>query len=84
MTLLLAAMLEKMPRVDGNDRVIVGIETGAVSINTGQTLATLTTLGDAVRLQNMGSSGWSRPADAIPLHLANAGAMHIYNNIQVS
>lgn len=77
MTLLLAAILDKLPRVDVNDRMMVNVETG--------TLPTLTTASDLTRLNNMGTTGiTSKPADAIPMHIANAGTMHIYNNIQVS
>lgn len=88
-TLLLCAILEKMPRVDGNDRLIIGNETTqTVAIAAAQTLATVTTLttaSDLTRLNNFGTSGaTSRPADAVPLHMSNAGSMHIYNNIIVS
>lgn len=80
MTLLLAAILEKLPRVDVNDRMTVNVETGTLT-----TLTTLTTASDLTRLNNFGTAGvTSKPADAIPVHLANAGTMHIYNNIQVS
>lgn len=77
MTLLLAAILEKLPRVDVNDRMTVNVETG--------TLPSLTTASDLTRLNNFGTAGvTSKPADAIPMHLANAGTMHIYDNIKVS
>lgn len=79
------AILEKMPRVDGNDRLVANIETGSgltVGLSTNQTLATLTTLATATRLSNLGAS--DRPADAIPFHMSNMGAAHIYNNIIVS
>ena len=73
-TLLLSAILEKMARVDTADRMAVSIETGTVR-----------TLTDLTRLNNFGTSGvTSKPADAIPMHLANAGTMHIYDNIKVS
>jgi hypothetical protein len=74
---LLAAMLDKMPRVDANDRLIVNPSesTSPVTVSSG----TITTAGV---LQNLGTL--SRPADAIPLHLSNAGSMHIYDNIKVS
>ena len=76
-TLLLSAILEKMARVDPADRMAVSIETGTVT--------TLTTAADLTRLNNFGVAGvTSKPADAIPMHLANAGAMHIYDNIKVS
>lgn len=88
---LLAAILEKMPRVDANDRAIVNTSDQGnvtVALASAQTLATVTTVttaADLTRLNNMGSSGvTSKPADAIPLHLSNAGVMHVYNNIIVS
>jgi hypothetical protein len=92
-TYLLFAILEKMPRVDVNDRLVVNpsestspvtISSGTVTISSG-TVTTLTTAADLTRLNNMGTAGaTSRPADGVPLHLSNAGAMHIYNNILVS
>lgn len=86
-TLLLAEIKEKMPRVDTADRLLVSHAESnpTVSLAAAQTLATLTTLVDLTRLNNFGTSGvTSRPADAIPMHLANAGTMHIYDNIKVS
>jgi hypothetical protein len=85
-TYLLFAILEKMPRVDVNDRLVVNPSesTSPVTISSG-TVTTLTTAADLTRLNNMGTTGaTSRPADGVPLHLSNAGAMHIYNNILVS
>lgn len=85
-TLILLAILEKMPRVDANDRLVVNPSesTSPVTVSSG-TVTTVTTLADMTRLNNMGTSGvTSKPADAVPLHLSNAGAMHIYNNILVS
>ena len=78
-TLLLSAILEKMPRVDTADRMAVTIESGSVGISASQTLATLSTAGT---LQNLGAL--SRPADGIPFHMSNIGALHLYNNIIVS
>jgi hypothetical protein len=87
-TMLLSAILEKLPRVDANDRLLVNTaEQGnvTVALAAAQTLATLTTANDLLRLNNLGTAGvTSRPADAIPLHLSNAGAMHIYDNIKVT
>lgn len=73
-TLLLSAILEKMARVDTADRMAVVIESGALS-----------TVTDLTRLNTFGMPGvTAKPADAIPMHLANAGTMHIYDNIKVS
>lgn len=74
MTLLLAAILEKLPRVDGADRLVVNTsDQGNMTVP------------DLVRLNHFGTLGaTSKPADAIPLHISNAGALHIYDNIKVS
>lgn len=70
MTLLLAAILEKLPRVDNADRMMVS------HAESHPTIATVS---------NFGTTGvTSKPVDAIPLHISNAGAMHIYDNIKVS
>lgn len=81
MTLLLAAILDKLPRVDVNDRVLVSHAESnpPVTLAAAQTLATLTTQGT---LQSLGTL--YRPADGIPHHISNAGVMHIYDNIKVS
>jgi hypothetical protein len=75
LTLLLSALLDRAPRIDLNRRQIVRIE----AMDGGLTLATLTALS---QMQNMGSL--ARPADAIPMHLSNIGAAHIYDNVKVS
>lgn len=76
-TLLLASMLERMPRVTGTDQAVVSIEAGSVGILANQTLATLTTLSN---ITSLGGKSASTAADA----LAMTGAAHIYNNIIVS
>lgn len=80
---LLAAMLDKMPRVDVNDRLIVNPSesTSPVTVSSG-TITTVTTVAALTALQNLGAL--ARPADAIPLHMSGAGALHIYDNIKVS
>lgn len=78
-TLLLAAILEKMPRTDANDRAVVNTSDQGnvtVAIANNQDLRNLTSV---ITLGTLG-----RPTDAIPLHMSNAGVMHIYNNILVS
>lgn len=80
----LLAILDKLPRTDANDRVMIsGTEvTQTVAVATNQTLSTLT---DLVRVNTFGSAAaTAKPADAIPVHLANIGALHIYDNIKVS
>lgn len=69
---LLAAMLEKMPRVTANDQSAVSIEAGSVGIAASQTLAAVTTLNQA------GSKFISGD------NLNNSGIQHIYSNIIVS
>ncbi len=73
---LLTAILEKMPRVDNADRlVITSVEAGsqAVTVSSG----TVTTVGNQT---NLGG----RDATNIPQAIANMGTAHIYNNIIVS
>lgn len=66
--LLLSQIVEKLPRIDAADRVIVsGGEVEAVTMMT-----------------TIGTSGRQRPADFLPIVLPNAGCMHIYNNIVVT
>ena len=76
---LLSAILEKMPRVDNADRlVITSVEAGAqaVTVSSG-TVTTVTTVGNQT---NLGG----RDATNIPQAVANMGTAHIYNNIIVS
>lgn len=82
----LVAVLDKLPRTDSADRVTVAIETGSVGIATNQTLATITTVNTVASctgVAGFGAVAAPRPADAVPMHVANAGAMHLYNNIIV-
>lgn len=84
---LLAAILDKLPRTDINDRLIVnGSEVANASAPvTLASLPTLSTLVDLNRINAMGATAaTSRPADAIPLQIANIGALHIYDNIRVT
>ena len=72
---LLAAILEKMPRVTGNDQAAVSIESGSVGIAANSNLATLATL---TNMQQVGTKFTS--GDNLNL----AGVQHLYNNIIVS
>ena len=77
----LTMLLEKAPRTDVQDRQVV-----TLAETTGGTLAavtTVTTAADLTRMNEMGSSGFSRNAGQVPVHMSNAGSMHIYNNIVV-
>lgn len=75
----LLSMLEKMPRLDVADRMMVSHAESnpTVSIAASQTIATVTTLGNQT---NIGGRDASNTAFA----MANIGTAHIYNNIQVS
>lgn len=73
---LLTAILEKMPRVDNADRlVITSVEAGAQAVTVSS--GTVTTVGNQT---NLGG----RDATNIPQAVANMGTAHIYNNIIVS
>lgn len=77
MTLLLAAILEKLPRTDANDRAIVNTsDQGNVTV----ALAASQTLATVGNQTNIGGRDASHAAYA----LANMGTAHIYNNIIVS
>lgn len=79
-TLLLAAILENMPRTDANARAIVNTSDQGnvtVALAATQTLATVTTVGNQT---NIGG----RDASNTSYALANMGTAHIYNNIIVS
>ena len=82
-TLLLAAILESMPRTDANARAIVNTSDQGnvtVAIAATQTLATVTTVGTVSNQTSIGGRDASNTAYA----LANMGTAHIYNNIIVS
>lgn len=72
--LLLAAMLEKMPRVTGNDQCAVSVESGSVGISGSVTNIT-GYLGDIRALGGSYASG---------ANLMLSGTQHIYSNILVS
>lgn len=79
-TLLLAAILESMPRTDANARAIVNTSDQGnvtVAIAASQTLSAVTTVGNQT---NIGG----RDASNTTYALANMGTAHIYNNIIVS
>lgn len=65
---LLSAILEKLPRIDANDRLIVN----TTEVTTGMT-------GSLTGLAALGTN--NTPANGMSLHLANAGANHLYDRI---
>ena len=79
-TILLAAILESMPRTDANARAIVNTSDQGnvtVALASAQTLTTVSTVGNQT---NIGGRDASNTAYA----LANMGTAHIYSNIIVS
>ena len=76
MIYLLSSILEKMPRVDINDRMTTNIETGTVVIGSG-TVTAVTTVSNQT---NIGG----RDASHATFALANMSALHIYDNIRVT
>lgn len=79
-TLLLAAILENMPRTDANARAIVNTsDQGNVTVAIAAS-QTLTTVGTVSNQTNIGG----RDASNTTYALANMGTAHIYNNIIVS
>lgn len=86
---LLAEIRDKLPRLDANDRLVtnpseVAPATTPVS-GTLTAVTTVTTAADLTRLNTMGASATTaRVTDAIPIHMGNIGALHIYNNIVVT
>ena len=76
-TYLLASILDKMPRIDSNERAIVNTSDQrnvTVALATSQVLATLT---------NQAQLG-GRDMSHAQVATANASTTHIYNNIIVS
>lgn len=79
-TYYLAAILDRLPRIDNNDRVIVNTsDQGNVTV----ALASAQTLGTVTTVSNQTSLG-GRDMSHAQMMQANAGCMHIYNNILVS
>jgi len=75
---LLSQIIEKMPRLQANDRVMADLsETVLSSVSNMSSLSNLANFGNGV-------ATITKVADGIPVHTANVGAMHIYNNILVS
>lgn len=88
MTLLLAAILEKLPRTDAADRLFVSHAESnpTVAIAATQTLATVTTVGTVTTVSTVANQTnlGGRDASHAAYALANMGTSHIYNNVLVS
>lgn len=81
-TLLLSQILEKLPRLDTMDRLIVNASevNPTVAIASAQTLATVTTVGTVTNVNQVANQG----VDFLQRAFSNAGAQYLYNNIIVS
>ena len=85
-TLLLAAILESMPRTDANARAIVNTSDQGnvtVALAASQALSTVTTVNTVSNVSNQVNIG-GRDASHAAYALANMGTAHIYNNLIVS
>ena len=71
----MTAVLEKMPRVTGNDQAAVVAEGGTIS-----TVSTVTTCGTVTTISQIGTRAAMTTADAQIMQ----GTSHLYNNILVS
>lgn len=79
---LLSAIVERMPRLGLADRLLV-------ELGESTALPTITTVSSVTAVQNLVAVGSgivnvTKATDGIPMHIANAGCFHIYNNIIVS
>lgn len=84
-TLLLSQILEKLPRTDTMDRLIVNASevNPTVAIAASQTLGTVTTVTTCGTVTNVNQVA-SQGVDFLQRALSNSGSQYIYNNIIVS
>jgi hypothetical protein len=84
--MLLSMILEKLPRVDANDRLIInGSEIAPATTPVSVSSGSLSSIGQVDFVRFFGTGGVTqRVADAVPLHLSNSGAQHLYNQIVVT
>lgn len=84
-TLLLAAILERLPRTDTMDRLIVNASeiNPTVAIAASQTLGTVTTVTTCSTVSNV-SQVAGQNSDMVPKFLSNTSSHYLYNNIIVS
>ena len=85
--MVLVAIEDKLPRTDANDRTIIAAEAPLAVTASGSltTVSTVTAVSDIVRLQTLGTTATTaKPTDAIPMHLANIGANHIYSMLEIT
>lgn len=81
-TLLLSAILDKLPRTDTMDRVIVNASevNPTVAIAASQTLGTVTTVATVTNLNQVAGQS----VDFLPRVMSHSGCQFLYNNIIVS
>lgn len=84
-TLLLSQILEKLPRTDTFDRLIVNASevNPTVAIASAQTLGTVTTVTTCGTVTNVNQVA-GQAVHFVPVMMGNSGFQHIYNNIIVS
>ena len=74
----LAAIFEKMPRVDVNDRLVTN--PSEVAPATTPVSGSLTTVTNLTNLNNLAGGN----AAPIPFQISQMGALHLYNQIEVT
>ena len=81
-TLLLSSILDKLPRTDTMDRVIVNASevNPTVAIAASQTLGTVTTVATVTNLNQVAGQS----VDFLPRVMSHSGCQFLYNNIIVS
>lgn len=81
-TLLLSQILERLPRTDTMDRLVVNATevNPTVAIASAQTLATVTTVGTVTNVNQVANQG----VGFLQKAFSDAGAQYLYNNIIVS
>lgn len=84
-TLLLSAILDKLPRTDTMDRLIVNASevNPTVAIAASQTLGTVTTVTTCSTVSNVNQVA-GQAVDFLPRVMSHSGAQFLYNNIIVS
>lgn len=84
-TLLLSSILDKLPRTDTMDRVIVNASevNPTVALQANQTLSAVTTVTTCSTVTNLNQVA-GQSVDFIPRVMSHSGCQFLYNNIIVS
>ena len=80
MLYFITAMLDKMPRLDANDRMLVNLTDMTNTLGTVTTVSTVTTVTNMTNLNNFSGGN----ANFAPYHFSDSAVCRIYNNIQVT